>query len=514
MKPGFLRRQYPNRITLAACIALTGFGLCSCREPGQQAGNTVTAQYAAYEAATGPYYDSPAQFLVFLPMVARNAEGDFEGRLALNWEPSEDYRSWTIQLNPDVHWHDGVPVTAGDIAFTIELLSRPEVGYLPPGAIDITVIDDSTFVFSSSVISPLSDYRTYYPRHLLHELDPEKFYEWAFWTEPVGNGPYRYVRHAPKTMMELESNSEYFLGEPEIGRVILKFGEPRLVELLAGNVDVLTSVSPMDLPKIAGDPRFEAHYQYGFDTQSIYWNHRTVFFQDARVRRALTLAIDRRELLEVLNIHAELPLFDVIFSERQWGGLPDPLPHDRQRAEALLDEAGWRDADGNGIRERGEVELRFTLLVWGTDGMRVGVYVEDQFRKIGVRAEIQSVADWATLFQQIRSGQFEAGVFPHLMSIDGVRGHLAFFGKDSYLGYANQRVAELLEEIYETGNPRGKDILFESLWPVFREEMPITMLYPVTSTHVVNRRIRGLASPYRGAPVWYMEDLWLDEKIQ
>ena len=469
-------------------------------------------QYAADERATGPEFDSHAQFLVFLPLVARNADGELQGRLARSWEPSEDYGAWTVHLNTDVRWHDGVPVTAADIQFSVALLSRPDVGYIGPGTVAITVLDDSTFIYRSSMSSPLEDYRTYYPRHLLEPLDPTKFYEWEFWTEPVGNGPYRYVRHVPKTMMELEANPDYFLGKPAIERVILKFGEPQLTELLAGNVDVLTSVSPMDLPKIATDPRFEVHYQYGFNVESIYWNHRTEFFEDARVRRALTLAIDRRELVDVLNLAADLPLFDVIFSERQRGELPEPLPYDRRRAERLLDEAGWRDADGDGVRERGDKEFGFTLLVQGTDGGRVGVYIQDQLRKVGVRVEIRSIADWVTLFRQVRSGNFEAAVFGHAMSVGGTRGHLSFFGDDSYLGYESPRVAGLLEAIVETGNPREKDALFESLWPIFQEDVPLTILYPVTSTHVVRRRIRGLSSPFRGDPVWYMEHLWIDNR--
>ena len=116
-----------------------------------------------------------------------------------------------------------------------------------------------------------------------------------------------------------------------------------------------------------------------------------------------------------------------------------------------------------------------------------------------------------TLFRQIRGGDFEAAVFGHLMSIGGVRGHLSLFGDGSYLGYESQRVAEILEAIAKTGNPRAKDTLFESLWPIFMEDVPLTILYPVTSTQVVRSRIRGLASPFRGDPVWYMGDLWLDD---
>ena len=305
-------------------------------QPPDDSGEPATMVVLYPATGVREFLDQEGQFVFLLPLVGLSESGTLEGRLARRWEHTPDRRAWTVWLRSDVRWHDGAPVTANDIAFTVELLSRPDVGYISPGTVDIAVIDDSTFVYSSTVTSPLSDYRTYYPEHLLEELDPTKFYEWEFWTEPVGNGPYRYVQHLPKTMMELESNPDYFRGEPIIERVVLRFGEPQLIELLAGNVDALTSVSPMDLPKIANDSRFDIHYQYGFDTQSIYWNHRTDLFRDARVRRALTLAINRRELLEVLNLSVELPLFDVIFSQRQWDDLPEPHPFSQLAAGCLL----------------------------------------------------------------------------------------------------------------------------------------------------------------------------------
>jgi peptide/nickel transport system substrate-binding protein len=469
-------------------------------------------QYPADEAAVGPNFDLPAQFLVFLPLVARNADGELEGRLARSWKQFENFHSWTVHLNTAARWHDGVPVTAADIAFTVELLSRPDVGYLAQGEVTINVLDDSTFIYESTLNSPLADYRTYYPKHLLDTLDPTKFYEWEFWTRPVGNGPYRYVRHVPKTMMELHANADYFRGKPAVQRVVLKFGEPQLTELLAGSVDALTSVSTLDLLKIADDPRFEAYHQYGVDVEAIYWNHRSELFRDARTRRALTHAIDRRELLDLLNLPADLPLFDVVFSQRQWSELPGSLPHDPRQAVRLLEEAGWLDVDGDGVRERGGREFAFALLVSGTDGRRIGVYVQDQLRRVGIRAELRTVADWATLFGTVRAGDFDAAVFGHLMDVGSVRGHLALFGADSYVGYESREVVELFEAIAERGDPREQDALFTKLWPLFQRDVPATFLYPRVSTHVVRSWIRGLASPFRGDPVWYMEELWIDDE--
>lgn len=501
--PGSLRRT----LVFALALALSASG-CGADGAAPQR-STLTVLYPTDERGLGPEYDSPAQFLVFLPLVARNAEGKVEPRLARSWEPSPDYRTWTIHLRTDVRWHDGTPVTAHDIAFSARLLSRPDVGYLAPDEVSISVLDDSTFTFTSSTTSPLSDYRTYYPRHLLEGLDPTRFYEWDFWTAPVGNGPYRYVRHVPRTMMELEVNPDYALGTPQIERVVLKFGQQALPELLSGNVDAVADVDPMELLKLDGDPRFRRYDLRTHRVTALFWDHRREPFSDAAVRRALTLAIDRQELLGVLNLPRDLPLFDVVFSKRQWDSLPAPLPFDTGRARDLLAQAGWLDRDGDGIRERGGEPFRFDVLATG-EVEREAVYVQEQLARVGVRMEIERLSDWAQVFRRVRAGDFGAAISPLLMELTSPMGQLGFFGEDSYVGYGNPRAHELLREAAHTRNPEELDRIYRRLMDVFRADVPATLLHPVPSTHVATTRLIGLSSPYRADPVWYMEHLRLE----
>jgi peptide/nickel transport system substrate-binding protein len=391
-------------------------------------------------------------------------------------------------------------------------LSRPDVGYISPGAVSITVLDDFTLTYTSAVQDPLSDYRTFYPKHLLENLDPTEFYEWEFWTRPVGNGPYRFVRHVPQTMMELEANPDYFRGKPGIERVILKFGPTSLAELLSGNVDVLPQVNPMELPKLGEDPRFRIYYSLKEgDIATIYWNHRHPIFRDPRVRRALTLAINRRELLGVLNLPDDLPLFDVIYTERQRGELPQPLPFDPERAKQLLEEAGWHDVDGDGIRERHGEEFRFIMLVVGSR-VREAVYIQDQLRRVGVRMEISTRESFSLVARELRAGDFEAAISRLFMVPGTARGPFAFFGEGSIIGYRNARVVELLEATEETQDPEKLDALYRELWSFFQADLPVTFLYPMTWTYVVHRRVRGLSTPWRADPVWHMEHLWLEDE--
>jgi len=502
------RLQWVFACACCLMLAVTGCGRGDDRT--YSSASTITILYPTDERGLGPEYDLPAQFLMFLPLVSHKADGMLEGLFARSWEPSSDYRSWTIRLRTDVRWHDGVPATAHDIAFTVKLLSRPDVGYISPGAVSITVLDDFTFTYTSTVQGPLNDYRTYYPKHLLEDLDPTEFYNWEFWTRPVGNGPYRYVRHVPKTMMELEANPDYFSGKPEIDRVILKFGSTSLAELLSGNVDVLPQVKPMDLPKLGEDTRFHIYYRITPDVSTIYWNHRQPVFGDPRVRKALTLAINRRELQAVLNLPDDLPLFDVIYTQRQWGELPQPLPYDPERAKQLLEEAGWHNVEGNGIRQRHGEDFHFTMLVVG-NRVREAVYIQDQLRSVGIRMEISTREGFSTVLREMRTGNFQAAIWRQLMTISGVRGQLAFFGEGSIIGYQNARVLELLETVADTQDPKELDALYRELMPLFQADLPVTFLYPMTETHVVHRRVRGLSTPWRADPVWYMEHLWRDE---
>ena len=108
--------------------AIGGATGCGRRRGRARAANSVTVLYNADETLLGPDGE-PARYLMFLPLVAWNRRGELEGRLAQSWEHSPDYRTWTIRLRDGIRWHDGVPVTAHDVKFTLDLLTNSvEVG--------------------------------------------------------------------------------------------------------------------------------------------------------------------------------------------------------------------------------------------------------------------------------------------------------------------------------------------------------------------------------------------------
>jgi peptide/nickel transport system substrate-binding protein len=456
-----------------------------------------------------------ATFLMFLPLV-EGMYGYAEPlpALAERWKHSEDYREWTFYLRKDVKWHDGVPVTAHDIKFTTDLRRKLNLG---GGSVEI--LDDYTFMVTyPEPKKVLVSDEVFYPKHLLDGLDPEEFYDWDFWTHPIGNGPYRYVRHVPETMVEVEANPDHYRGVPKIERVILKFGGDSLTELMSGNVDAIGEMNRLDLLAIKKDSRFRSYYGWGNAVSALYWNHNHSLFQSPEIRRALTMAINRLELAEVLNYPGDIPIRDTILTIRQFlqGAYPDPLPNDPNQARKILEKHGWHDTNGDGIRERGGKDFHFKALISSSlpGAEETSIYVQDQFRMIGVRMEIQPL-DANLLKRHIRTGDFEALFFLIHGSLTQPNfGDAKLFGKGSPLGYKNPEMIRLLDMAILEMDPDKLDSIYKKIMPIFLKDMPMTLLLPQVYISIAHKRIKGLSNQNRVDPVWNMEHLWIEEEKQ
>ncbi len=501
-------------IAYTSLLALAAVTCGPADDPYYLRGSAVVIAYPA--SPNDPWAGTSALQLVFLPMATWDENWELEGRLAERWEHSPDFRATTYHLRTDVKWHDGEPVTAHDIKFTLELLSHSEVLSLRPGFIEsVTVHDDLTVTIRFSEYRGFFDTGiVYYPKHLLEHLNLKEINDWEFWTHPVGNGPYRFVSYVPQTMMEFEANPDYVRGEPRIERVVLKFvgEEAGVTELLSGNVDVISYTNPARIPKLANDPRFRVYYWlYVGVARAIYYQNNLALFQDGRVRRALTLAINRRELLQLLSLPEDLPLFDGIYTPRLFrrGELLDPLTYDPARARALLEAASWRDNNGDGVREREGKEARFTAIVADLPGFQeMAIYTQSQLSRVGIHMAIQ-VLESTLVHERVRSGEFEAAFAPFRHEPRWLKNR---FGEDSPIGYRNAEVITLIGRAMMTAEPDEMDRIYRELMEIFRRDMPVTFLHPVVRTFFAHRRLRGLSTPFRADPLRFMEHLWLEDE--
>jgi peptide/nickel transport system substrate-binding protein len=339
--------------------------------------------------------------------------------------------------------------------------------------------------------------------------------------EPVGNGPYRHVRTVPSTLVELEANDRYYRGRPGIERIRLKLGGQATLELLSGEIDGAPWLPSPEASRLAEDPRFEVYFAFDpHQVVALYWNHRHPALADPAVRRALTLAIDRRLLIQVLDLPTTTPVLDVppargpepADTEGPAERYGQPLGFDPDAARELLDSAGWRATDG-GVRRRGGEELTISLFVFDQTEP-IGVFVQEQLREVGVSVRVLQL-DGNVVIDRMRAGEFDAAVHAFLthFASEDVQGILGLYGPGSPIGYHNPRVMDLLERAALTNDLEVIDGIYRGLAPILEAELPVTTLHPIVWNWVVHTRVRGLMNRRRlFCPLWSSDGLWIEEE--
>lgn len=488
-------RAIPWGKTLA--VALTTVSGFACGSGAPPPDNDAPPPLRIYvrgfdERVLGPLGANP-WFLVFLGLTA-GTPPDHEPRLLDRWEHTADYTEWTVHVREGLVWDDGVPVTAADVRFSLDLWTNEDVLYEYPFYDSIAVLDDHALriSFREPVSATLFTYSwlAIVPKHLLDTLSIDDLFSWPFWVEPVGNGPYRYVRHIPNTMTELTANPAYYGPPPRSPRVILRYGGNPVTELMGDNVDVVSSVTPLDAVRLASDARFRVYHAVRYQqSTAIAWNHRLALFRDAAVRRALTMAIDRRELHRVLNFPDEVPIFDVptLGRHHRQGIVPPPLPFRPDTAARILADAGWVDADGDGVLERDGTAFRFTLSVTDDESAHA-IFVQDQLRRVGIQVDIRSL-DRQLLRQRVmRDADFQATIIPF--------NYIEQFGRFPVTGYRNPVMSALRDSAWHSIDHERSDQHLREFWVHFAEELPVTYLHPQVRYLAAHRRVQGLTNDF------------------
>jgi peptide/nickel transport system substrate-binding protein len=436
----------------------------------------------------GPSFEN---HLIHSPLFSWDENG-MVGHLVEKWEHTPDYRTWTYTLRKNIKWHDGVPFTTQDIKFNYEFTRRPDVLWERSDGTTLDVIDDYTYSITfhdNDAYESFPYHDSFFPKHLLEPLFEKMTFDEiksTFEFMYMGYGPYRYVRHVPKTMLELEANPDYFLGKPKIERLILKYGGNPVTELLSGNVDIITTaLGDFDLINLAKEKEFNLYYQPG-NNSAIYWNHNTPFFKDKNVRKALTMAMDRREVFGLFHIPDEIPITDIKVNwGTDWnprmikeGSFPEATAFDPEKARQLLDQAGWRDQDGDGIREQEGQMFKFTLLTSGAMS-QAAVLIQEHLRRVGVQMEIQTL-DSSVMRGRVGNGNFEA--FHYGYGSSRIREFIAGISRDgegeikSLIGYTNPDLIRAFKERENDWDPNAFKKMIFKINNAILPDFPATVL--------------------------------------
>lgn len=337
-------------------------------------------------------------------LIKRDASGNPVPDLAETWEvrsPTEI----AFRLRKGARFHDGREVTSADVRYTFEWILDPR-NRSPHRTTYETITrigtpDPSTVVFH--LVEPFAPFLVGMARGIVPAGSGARGYA------PVpGAGPYKVDDFRPDEGVALSRFDGYYGRAPAIARVTVKFipdSNVRFLELKKGSVNfVLNGVDPDLLPSALKNPNLVMEEAPGGNVSYLGFNLRDRILADARVRRAVALAIDRDAIVRTIWNGRADPA-DSILPPGFWAhadGLPS-VRHDPAEARRLLDRAGFRDPDGDGPQPRfaltyktSQNELR----------RRIAAVIQEQLRQVGIAVEVHSY-EWGTFFSDIRKGNFQ-----------------------------------------------------------------------------------------------------------
>ncbi len=471
--------------------------------------------------------DQPADLvsrLVGDSLVDRDVDMNIVPRLAESWEFSDSGRVLTFHLRAGVRFHDGQPLTSGDVKFTYEqVIDRKNHAlarlsdFLPVERLETP--DDRTVrvVYRFPYAPALSGWEMpILPRHL---YEKEDFLTSRLNRAPIGTGPFRFVSWEPGRRIVLASNREYWGGRPYVDTLelpIIPTQETTLMALIAGEIDY-ASLTPVQWDAYTRDPAFTRRFAtvsyLSLFFYYIAWraDGSNPFFSDPEIRRAMALALDREEYVRAV-LHG---LGQVSFSLFHPAILPPdpesrPLRHDPQAAAALLDHAGWRMDPKTGLRSRNGRPFRFTLLIFsgGEDHVQFSQVAQESLRRLGIEMRIERL-DWQGLLARLRKGDFEAalsGTVPAGDPDDVVYGmlHSSQIGDGrNYAGFHDQEIDAWLEEGRRAIDPQARSACYRRIAKRVEELQPYTYLFFPKVLAALSRRVTGVEPSPRGLIVQY-----------
>lgn len=499
-------RTITNLISPVALLAAFA-GACGGGGPPAPGGEGtlvvgVRSDFSGFNAITNSsqYTDELIKYALFTPIVQYDEDLGVRPWLAESWELDGD-SAVVFTLRDDVYWHDGRPVTAGDVAFTFERAKDPEAASLLAEAYlsqvaRAEVVDARTirFAYERPHAQALEDFWwAPMPEHLLADISPAELRNAEFNRAPVGSGPFRLAEWRANERLVLEAAADFpeaLGGRPAAGRVVVRVipeAATRLTELVTGGIHVDIDVAPDQTEGIEESPDIELLSFPGRTVYFVAWNNEREPFTDPRVRRALGYSIDRDEIIEALLEGYGAPAVSPI---PPWSPLaPDvePLPYDLAAAHRLLEEAGWVDRDGDGVRENeAGTPLRFRLLTSDRALNRAVVEVaQAHLRRSGADAQLQ-VTEFQTMLAQFRGRDYDAAFANWVLDNFQVgTAPFALFhssqadiaGSANRTSYGTPAADSLLEAGRAASDPEDAAVYWADFVRLLKEDQPATFMF-------------------------------------
>ena len=447
----------------------------------------------------------------------------FQPWIAKSWEISDDGKTFTFDLRTDVSFSDGEVLTARDVVYTFELTMNPK----------IAAPSRQSYYANIHRVFQVGDHRVVFemkepyfkgfemcaglgilPEHFYSRFTPDQFNE-----EPgllFGSGPYRIQepeQWKPGTgVIELLRNENYWGPRPTFDKIVYREitdETARLVTFTNGDLDVFAP-SPEQYQKLKDDERVDrlaTWYEYETITggyRYVGWNQmrqgKATRFADRRVRQALTMLTNRKEMCQRLMVGlATVTSGPFHRLGNQANPSIEPWPYDAARARALLKESGFEDRDGDGVIEDPDLQPFLVKLIYpasSTNYQQMALYLKDAFARAGVVLEPDPL-EWNVMLQRINQRDFDAITLGWSGVIESDPYQIFHSsqikdGANNYVSYTNTELDELIERARYTPSETERMEMWHRCHQILHEDQPYTFLFTRRAVTLANKRLKNV----------------------